>query len=106
MEQGRAGGNGVYDSIALEPARNFDFGAGRCSRPRARAVIHALMCYSMHSPGDGPSVPPAPDLINPMLHRVHDITHESLPRTPPSASVSPFPSPETLNPFSRLLHTP
>ena len=64
------------------------------------------MCYSMHSPGDGPSVPPAPDLINPMLHRVHDITHESLPRTPPSASVSPFPSPETLNPFSRLLHTP
>ena len=64
------------------------------------------MCYGMHSPGDGPSVPPAPDLINPMLHRVHDITHESLPRTPPSASVSPFPSPETLNPFSRLLHTP
>ena len=64
------------------------------------------MCYSMHSPGAGPSVPPAPDLINPMLHRVHDITHESLPRTPPSASVSPFPSPETLNPFSRLLHTP
>ena len=41
MEQGRAGGNGVYDSIALEPARNFDVGAGRYPRPRARAVIHA-----------------------------------------------------------------
>ena len=51
--------------------------------------MHSMLY--MHSPGDGPCVPHAPDLINLMLHRIHDITHESLPRTPPFSHDAGFP---------------